>query len=60
MNDKGFLPMGKFSIFWGNFSFFWEIFFWGTFLIYRKTPFLVPGVDQFSNSNSFVLDQPVP
>jgi hypothetical protein len=26
-------------------------------LIYRKTPLLVPGVDQFSNSNSFVLDQ---
>jgi len=24
---------------------------------YRKTPLLVPGVDQFSNSNSFVLDQ---
>jgi hypothetical protein len=27
---------------------------------YRKTPLLVPGVDQFSNSNSFVLDQLVP
>ncbi len=24
---------------------------------YRKTPLLVPGVDQFSYSNSFVLDQ---
>ncbi len=27
------------------------------FYYYRKTPLLVPGVDQFSNSNSFVLDQ---
>ena len=26
---------------------------------YRKTLLLVPGVDQFSNSNSFELNQPV-
>jgi hypothetical protein len=27
------------------------------FRMYRKTPLLVSGVDQFSNSNSYVLDQ---
>jgi hypothetical protein len=26
-------------------------------LMYRKTPLLVPGLDQFSNSNSFILNQ---
>jgi hypothetical protein len=30
------------------------------FTEYRKTPLLVPGVDQFSNSSSFVLGHHVP
>jgi hypothetical protein len=34
-------------------NFYFEI----IFSKYRKTPLLVPGVDQFSNSNSFELDQ---
>jgi hypothetical protein len=38
----------------GRFAQNWDVI---NFKAYRKTPLLVSGVDQFSNSNSFVLDQ---
>jgi hypothetical protein len=38
----------------GRFAQNWDVI---NFMAYRKTSLLVPGVDQFSNANSFVLDQ---